>query len=279
MTKRTPTPHVPANPIFTGHFDVGADYHTYRPHGTEDWLITLTLRGALRFVHRDGQLITQRGDLVMLRPSTPAEYATEERHWGWEGLWAHFLPSAHWNALLRWPAISPREPSLLHLRVTEARLMRRITDAMRQAHEAATGAIPLRWQFALNHLERALLWCDTINPRSHPAPMDARVQRATEFITHNMTRNLSLDEIAEAAGLSVSRLCELFRAELDTTPRAFLERHRMERARQLLESTSQPIHVIAQQVGYENPFHFTLRFKRAMQVSPRAFRQGIVQRG
>ncbi len=46
-----------------------------------------------------------------------------------------------------------------------------------------------------------------------------------------------------------------------------------DRARQLLEFTQEPVSAIARQVGFENPFYFTLRFRRHLGASPREWRQ------
>jgi AraC-like DNA-binding protein len=48
---------------------------------------------------------------------------------------------------------------------------------------------------------------------------------------------------------------------------------RINRARQLLELTAMSIKEIAAEVGYENPFYFSLRFKKQTGTSPRDYRQ------
>jgi AraC family transcriptional regulator of arabinose operon len=79
--------------------------------------------------------------------------------------------------------------------------------------------------------------------------------------------------------MSVSRVAHLFREQVGVTPQQFLERQRMERASQLLEMTALSVKEIAHQVGFENPFYFTLRFKRQTGQSPTAFRSRGARRG
>ena len=50
-------------------------------------------------------------------------------------------------------------------------------------------------------------------------------------------------------------------------------RLRMQRAESMLQSTDEPVAAIAARVGYENPFAFSVAFKRWSRQSPRAFRQ------
>jgi len=47
----------------------------------------------------------------------------------------------------------------------------------------------------------------------------------------------------------------------------------MTRAGQLLRLTPNPIKEIAMEVGYSDPFYFSLRFKRHTGLSPKAFRE------
>ena len=81
--------------------------------------------------------------------------------------------------------------------------------------------------------------------------------------------------MALLAGLSPSRLRHLFRSQTGCSPRNFLEEQRMRRARELLLLSRQTIAEIAYATGFDNPFYFTLRFKKHTGESPRDFRGRI----
>jgi AraC family transcriptional regulator of arabinose operon len=189
-------------------------------------------------------------------------------------VWTHFLPRAPWLDWLGWPEAAP---GLFHLDLNadpaaRENVARRLLDM----HRLATGALPRRDLFALNALEEALLWCDAANPRSAQAKLDARVRAATEFLLQNLRETVPLDALARTVGLSVSRLSHLFRQQVGLTPQQFVERERITRAKQLLELTSRTVAAIAGEVGYENPFYFTLRFKRHTGLSPTEWRKARV---
>ena len=95
------------------------------------------------------------------------------------------------------------------------------------------------------------------------------------FLLESLARPLTLAEVARASGLSVSRLSYRFKTEVGQTPMQFLETQRMTRARQLLQLTNRPVAAIALEVGFESPIHFSLRFRKAIGVSPRAFRRQL----
>ena len=80
------------------------------------------------------------------------------------------------------------------------------------------------------------------------------------------------------AGLSPSRLRHLFGEQMGVSPRQFQEDQRLRRARDLLALSRHTIGEIALEVGFSNPFYFTLRFKKQTGESPRAFRQRVIRR-
>ena len=264
--------------LVTGHFHEKAGYATWRTHGTDDWLLIATLAGRGRFgVEReDGpdEFTTTAGDLVLFRPRTHHDYAVAAEPGHWELLWTHFHPRPDWSPWLLWPETAP---GVMLLRPEDAGVCQKILGRFAEANAVATGVLPSaqrhRETFAMNALEEVLLWCDTQNPLAAPSRLDERVREAMEYLGKRLAEPVSLDSLAAACGLSVSRLAHLFRAQVGLTPQQFLEGQRLSRARQLLELTPRPIGTIAAEVGYENPFYFTLRFKRATGLSPREYRK------
>jgi AraC family transcriptional regulator of arabinose operon len=127
--------------------------------------------------------------------------------------------------------------------------------------------------FANNALEETLLWLDSVNPRLASSQTDPRVRQAMDCLSTHLAEPFSEARISRAAGLSASRLRHLFLRETGLSPRRFLEIQRLRRAEELLVFTRQTITEIAHELGFENPFYFTLRFKKYRGESPRSFRQ------
>jgi AraC family transcriptional regulator of arabinose operon len=270
---RLESPHPVVAGIVTGYFDEGPQYATWREHGTANYLLILTLSGAGRIGYDDGEARISAGDLVLLRPGTRHDYGTARGAAGWEILWAHFLPHPHWLPLLAgWMEIAPGL-TRLGLAVAENDLFERVRASVAEMHRRALSGLPHRESFALNALEEALLWSDLANPRRAAARIDVRVQRAMEFLVENLADPEALGRAPAAAGLSASRLGHLFRANAGQTPQQFLEAARMARAQQLLSLTDRTVTVISGEVGYQNPFYFTLRFKRHTGLAPRDWRR------
>jgi AraC family transcriptional regulator of arabinose operon len=131
----------------------------------------------------------------------------------------------------------------------------------------------LRDRLATNALEALLLSCDRLNPVRHYRRTDRRVFRALEYISVKLSQPMTVAGLAEAAGISPSRLAHLFRAELGTSVMHYIEMRRIERAQQLLAVTPLTVKQIALEVGFENPFYFSLRFKKATGLSPTSYRR------
>ncbi len=125
----------------------------------------------------------------------------------------------------------------------------------------------------MNALESALLWCDTQNPRSQGQQMDARLRQAVQAITHNLAHKWTLSAIASAASVSEPHVVRLFRRHLGQSPLQYVEQRRLERAGQLLQHTVNRISDISDELGFESPFYFSLRFKKHLGVNPRSYRQ------
>jgi AraC family transcriptional regulator, arabinose operon regulatory protein len=259
-----------AAPIVTGDLLGGARYGVWRTRGTRDYLLMYTRSGRGRIGLGGGrEQFLEAGQVVLLRPGTLHDYGTarggESAHWNL--LWAHFLPRPHWLDWLTWPELAP---GVLHLALDEA-MAPRVEASLLTMHRRATGALLQREEFALNALEEALLWCASENPatRRH----DPRVAEALAFLVANLSRPITLDDVAKAAGLSISRLAHLVRQETGLTTLQFLERERLARARQLLRLTTRSVSEIAAEVGFENPNYFSLRFRKLVGVGPRRYRQ------
>ena len=262
--------HPKAAPLVTGHFREGPGYEAWRPLGTGDWLLICTLSGQGRFGFEGGVLGASAGDLTLIRPGTRHDYAVEPVRGEWELLWAHFHPEPAWQPWLAWPEAAP---GLMTLPLPEPVIREKISARFLDVHRLATGPLRHRDTFAMNALEEVLLWCDTQNPRSEQARLDPRVLAAMDFLCRHLDAPVTLDDLAAACGLSASRLSHLFRRQAGLTPLQFLERQRLDRACRLLDFTARPVAVIAAEVGFENPFYFTLRFHCHTGFSPRDYRK------
>lgn len=269
-TSRMPT----VAPILTGHFREGTGYTTWRPHGTTDWLLVFTNEGQGRFgTVGGGSLQASAGDLSLLRPGTLHDYGTAPGSDLWDILWTHFLPRPHWQDwLTAWPDAAP---GIVHVSLVSLGEPVRadVAQNLRAMHRYAISGQTRREAFAMSCLEMALLQCDGVLLPFGGGRTDERVLRARAYLLEHLSEPVMMSVLAKEVDLSVSRLAHLFRDQTGQTPQQFVEAERMGRAQQLLERTGRTITAIALEVGFENPFYFSLRFKKHTGQSPRDWRQ------
>lgn len=92
--------------------------------------------------------------------------------------------------------------------------------------------------------------------------------RVRRYVCENLGRELSLDMIASAVGLSPGYLSRLFCRQSGGTLVNYISGCRIERAKELLKYSNEKIYEIARQVGYENPHYFSRIFKKHTGLTP-----------
>lgn len=247
-------------------------FRIVRERGTASWLLIYNITGAGVFRHKAGQITTQPGDAVLLPPNVRHDYGSERSSIPYIRLFAQFHPRPEWHDLLQWPEVAH---GLRKLTIESERIQQRVKHGLNEAVAQAMGHNRRREFFAMNALEQVLLWCDVENPRTESGRHDERIVRALDYIIQNISQPITLTMLAKHCGLSVSRFSWLFHQSTGTTPQRYLEIQRLDRARHLLRITQNPIKEIAMEVGYNDPFYFSLRFKTHTGMSPKRFRQSI----
>lgn len=95
------------------------------------------------------------------------------------------------------------------------------------------------------------------------------VKRIINYLNENYEHKISLDQIAHNMYLSPVYISKIFKEETGESPINYLIKIRLERAREILEDTeSSSVKSIANQVGYEDVYHFSKLFKKYYGVSP-----------
>jgi AraC-like DNA-binding protein len=102
--------------------------------------------------------------------------------------------------------------------------------------------------------------------------LDKRVEKIIQMMRDDVRGELSLGEFAQSVNLSVWRLCHIFKSDVGMPPIRFLRQLRMERAKDLLESSFLSVKEIAFQVGLNDESHFVRDFKSTYGYSPALYR-------
>lgn len=102
--------------------------------------------------------------------------------------------------------------------------------------------------------------------------VEPRIQSVIRLLTADLRRDISLQEIAQSLNLSESRLRHLFKSQTGLSPMQYLKEQRMQKARQLLETTFLNVKEVMINVGAKDTSHFIRDFKKAFGLSPSQYR-------
>ncbi|MBQ3124814.1 MAG: helix-turn-helix transcriptional regulator [Clostridia bacterium] len=120
-----------------------------------------------------------------------------------------------------------------------------------------------------------------IHSESHPESTfqettvshDSLVNKAIEYIEHNLSNKILIEDICKHAGTNPSTLNFKFRREFNSSVRQYIICERIKKARKLLISTSYSISEIAVRCGFLDVYYFSNAFKKVQGICPSMYRK------
>jgi AraC-like DNA-binding protein len=99
------------------------------------------------------------------------------------------------------------------------------------------------------------------------------VLAAQEWINQRLGEDVSIASWAAACGLNADYFSRLFKANTGTTPKSWLIEARLQRAARTLAYPEGTVEEIAENCGFNCPFHFSRSFKRRFGLPPASYRR------
>ena len=169
------------------------------------------------------------------------------------------------------------EISLADPRFSRDLVIERLAQSLLMAEEAGAALGDLYAESIAIAIVTRLLGLQT-NARMRPARREVaalpkwRIKRVTEYIDAHLGGPVTLEELAEATGLTRMHFAAQFRTATGYRPHEYLLRKRIERACDLLGTSDAALVDIALSVGFQTQAHFTTVFKRFMGETPHRWR-------
>lgn len=107
----------------------------------------------------------------------------------------------------------------------------------------------------------------------HKCNYSQLLESVKEYIEADYKDEFNLEDIASRFNVSMFHFHKLFKAYFGVTPKALIERLKLERAAHLLKYTDASIIDIAFEFGYQNHETFTRAFKRVFGTNPLQYRK------
>jgi AraC-like DNA-binding protein len=100
-----------------------------------------------------------------------------------------------------------------------------------------------------------------------------RAKRLETYIVENLDQPISTEKLTALNGASAGHFFRTFKATFGQTPSAYITSRRIERAQQMMLTTSHPLSQIALDCGLCDQSHLTRLFRRLVGTTPSEWRR------
>jgi transcriptional regulator GlxA family with amidase domain len=143
---------------------------------------------------------------------------------------------------------------------------------VRRDHGADTAAELARFNVVAPHRDGGQA---QYAPRPVPAIAGHGLSATREWALRHIEQSVTLADLARHACCSERTLIRRFREETGLSPKHWLLRMRLERARELLETTALPVEHVAAQAGFPSAAALRARFADDLHTTPTAYRRSF----
>lgn len=250
-----------------GYHEAPTTHYMPRPVGIEDTIFIYNSEGRGWLEYEGKRYTIEKRDAIILPSKTPHAYGSDPDN-PWKPYWIHFQgkQAADYLAFIAATTTLPvfHIPQHQELTFCIEQLLQLMSDAHTHPNlVAATGALS-----ALLGLIQLRL--RAVEKRTRTA--DENVEKSIEFMHRNLSRRLSLDDLAAAASMSANHFGTLFSKRHDCSPINYFNQLKVQRACELLVTTSLSVSEVSEQLGFNDPYYFSRLFKKHMGSSPSTYR-------
>lgn len=104
-------------------------------------------------------------------------------------------------------------------------------------------------------------------------PAEQLINKAKFLLQESLQSSVNVEQLAQQLPMGYSKFRKLFKAFTGQSPNQYHLNLKLEKARELLLSTTLSVSEIAYQIGFESVFYFSRLFKKKYDVSPKLFRE------
>jgi AraC-like DNA-binding protein/mannose-6-phosphate isomerase-like protein (cupin superfamily) len=256
-------------PTASGWFPEAPGHLVQRENGVEEMILIMCLSGAgwVQFDDR-ARISVQADELLVILPGTPHCYGADEAD-PWSITWAHcrgedldgfakLLGATKSSPLLGMP---PGEFE----KIGFSKIYEHLEHGYAPANLLASAA---RLRLAFAEINRLRL------PEHRGArSAEEGLRKTIQWMGSHVEQRVALSNFAKLAGLSVPHFSALFRRKTGFAPIDYFLRLKVQRACQLLDTTSMRIEEVANAIGCADAYYFSRFFKKIVGLSPREYRR------
>mgnify|MGYP006266316637 CR=1 FL=1 len=99
-----------------------------------------------------------------------------------------------------------------------------------------------------------------------------QLSQVLDYIDSHLTEDMKLAALAQLLAMSPFHFGRMFKQSMGVSPHQYVIQQRVERAKQLLKRTQQPIIEVALECGFNSHSHLSKQFRQLTGLTPKAFR-------
>jgi AraC-like DNA-binding protein/mannose-6-phosphate isomerase-like protein (cupin superfamily) len=263
------------NPVIAGMFitDIGyypkAKFHyRERPHGSDQHIFIYCLEGRGEVTIKKHKYSIEAGEFFIVPPKTAHTYAADEIV-PWTIYWIHFKGKTAdaINELLR-----QKYNGHKGFKQYDEKTIRLFNEMYNQLERGYSMDHLLYSNMCLFHFFATFIYTSTYTETGELNHKDIH-DLAIDFLSKNLDKTLTLEEIAASVNLSASHFSFVFKQKTGFTPIEYFNHLKVQKACQYLLFTSLRIKEIAVELGIEDQFYFSRMFTKLMGISPNEYRE------
>lgn len=243
-------------PIAVGEFYCNSDYNVVR-NRYDSILAIYVLDGSITMVQNNMSISAQKDEMLLIDCYTYHEYFTE---FNAHTLWVHFDGN---NSREWFDEIKAKKGQKI--------------KCTRQTAECISNIIKYvklnQSEYSIsNELYSMLCNISNENTAGQESTRSRQIETAKKFIISNYDKNISINDIADNAHMSVSYFSKIFKDATGFSPYDYLLAIRLDKAKELLQQTDNSVEGIAYKTGFNSTSNFICFFKKQTGISPLKFR-------
>jgi AraC-like DNA-binding protein len=257
-------------PSDAGYFPTARFHYRKRPRGANQHILIYCAEGKGWCEAGGRQRSIEKGEALFLPARLAHAYGADAKE-PWSIYWAHFTGT---HAPFYLNAV-PSAPRTLHVQESIAAETTSAFARLLDALALGFGQRPVAYAaHVLRYILGLLIYAapDAAPDRDIVKPVSP-ITQAIHYMSRRLDRPPCLDDLAKQVGLSPSRFAHRFKQQTGYAPIDYLARMRVQRACQLLLTTSWPVQAVAQQLGFTDPYYFSRVFRRIMGTPPSTYRR------
>lgn len=247
--------------------------HAWGPGVRDHFLIHFVISGKGSYICSGKTFQLKAGDLFLIKPSQVVYYVADpvdpwEYYWvGFNGTYAQKLVS-QLPFKDNMPVYTPDEFDDFK------NYLYQIYSNSGTTIKHSTAMIGYLYLFLSRLVEENALLA-----QPQTATQSSYVIDAIKYIQFNYSTDISVDDIANAVGISRSHLYRVFISNLNQSPIDYLTEYRINEACSLIRNTNLSISEIAVSVGFFDQFYFSRVFKKIKKIPPSKYLQSLESQG